>query len=300
MFTGIFYGLLAAFLQSASYIFSRHFMARHANPVHLLIYSQACMGVFSLLLLPFVMRGELLSRSDYIFPIIICSLAFVFGQLCFFKVIKEIEASVASSLLGLKILMLAILSVAFLNAKISLIQWLALSVCMIAAMMMNGSSKKMNWRAAGWLFLTCLGYAVSDLYIRRIIETMPGPSFVQRVLLGAALSYLLLGILSIPALFMIKRSGSALKCAIPFAICWYLAMIFLFACFAVIGPLFGNIIQSTRGLISIGFGVLIARMGHHHLESVTGRRLFWYRLAAALLMFAAIVTYTLTQNAGQH
>lgn len=49
------------------------------------------------------------------------------------------------------------------------------------------------------------------------------------------------------------------------------AMFFLFGCFGTIGVVYGNILQSLRGVISILVGFLIARMGFVSLEEKVGR-----------------------------
>jgi hypothetical protein len=80
---------------------------------------------------------------------------------------------------------------------------------------------------------------------------------------------------------------------LPFAGSWYAGMACLFGCFATVGALFGNILQSTRGLVSIGLAVVISRLGHVHLEARHGKGVFLHRAAAAALMLLAIVLYLL-------
>jgi hypothetical protein len=80
--------------------------------------------------------------------------------------------------------------------------------------------------------------------------------------------------------------------ALPYAAFWFLAMVLLFECFLRIGVVFGNIVQSMRGLISIGLGVWVASMGWTHIESHMPRRVFWKRVIAALLMLGAVALYS--------
>ena len=61
----------------------------------------------------------------------------------------------------------------------------------------------------------------------------------------------------------------------------------------LVGPLLGNILQSTRGLISILLGSLFAYLGHFHIESEISRREFFGRLGAGVLMTAAVSLYVL-------
>ena len=55
MITGIASGLISAFLQSGSYVFSRWYINRHKSPFELLIFSQLAMGIFGVLTLPAVL-----------------------------------------------------------------------------------------------------------------------------------------------------------------------------------------------------------------------------------------------------
>ena len=76
--------------------------------------------------------------------------------------------------------------------------------------------------------------------------------------------------------------------ALPFAATWLLSMVFLYACFAFVGPVFGNILQSTRGIISIVLGAGLARLGLEHLEQKVSRPVLRQRIGAAILMCAAV------------
>ncbi|MEM6507538.1 MAG: hypothetical protein AAF711_19030, partial [Planctomycetota bacterium] len=53
----------------------------------------------------------------------------------------------------------------------------------------------------------------------------------------------------------------------------------------------GNILQSTRGLMSILLGVLIAKLGHHHIESHAPLKVVIQRAIAAAMMIGAIALY---------
>ena len=67
----------------------------------------------------------------------------------------------------------------------------------------------------------------------------------------------------------------------------------LYICFGLIGVVFGNIVQSTRGLFSIVIGASLAHAGWHGLETQVDRRTLTRRLLAAALMTAAIALYVI-------
>jgi hypothetical protein len=79
--------------------------------------------------------------------------------------------------------------------------------------------------------------------------------------------------------------------AVPHALTWLSSMVLFYCMVAIIGVVFSVIVQSTRGVISVGLGAIIARWGFLHLEHHVDRKTFWKRMAAAILMTAAIALY---------
>jgi hypothetical protein len=65
-------------------------------------------------------------------------------------------------------------------------------------------------------------------------------------------------------------------------------MILLYVCFGIIGPVYGNVIQSTRGLMSVALGAWLAHLGFRRLETRVSRRTLVLRFLAAGLMCVAI------------
>ena len=84
-----------------------------------------------------------------------------------------------------------------------------------------------------------------------------------------------------------------LRWAAPYAAVWFVAMAALYACFALCGIVLGNIVQNTRGLLSIALGWLVARAGRTDLEERVSRAVLARRVAAAALLLAAVALYAL-------
>jgi hypothetical protein len=71
-------------------------------------------------------------------------------------------------------------------------------------------------------------------------------------------------------------------------------MVFLYACFALVGVVLGNIVQSTRGLISILIAPVMARSDDFgHLETAHPPHAVARRAAVAVLMTGAVALYVL-------
>jgi hypothetical protein len=293
---GIVYGLACATAQSASYIFSRRFVLAHrGGPLRLFAISHVIMGIVSagalLLLWPANMPGW----GRLVPPVAAMAGFYLIGQLSFFFVIRYVEASRISPLLGIKILVLAAIYVVVLQRGLSSWQWLAVVMGAAAALVLGGSGKLLPWQAAVGILLTCVTYCVSDLNIDvtvNVVREATQLSISRSALISAAVCYVLCGAVGLALLPWVGRGNPRHWLdACPFAACWLGAMVLFFACIGQVGPLYGNILQSTRGLISILMGAVLARMGLIHLERRTTRGVFVQRLVAGGLMVAAIALF---------
>jgi len=67
----------------------------------------------------------------------------------------------------------------------------------------------------------------------------------------------------------------------------------LFASFAVIGIVNGTIVQSSRGLIAVVLGWLVARAGFERIEEKVPHMIFIKRVVSAVLIILAMVLFNL-------
>ena len=107
--------------------------------------------------------------------------------------------------------------------------------------------------------------------------------------------YAVLGILTLPLLARFRWSTRQFVKAAPFAVSWYLSQVALFVCFGLLGTVFGNVIQASRGLISIALGILLLHYGFGRLDARISRAMWLRRAAAAILMAAGIILYSLAK-----
>ena len=80
--------------------------------------------------------------------------------------------------------------------------------------------------------------------------------------------------------------------ALPFSLLWLGSQMTLLICFGLIGPVFGNVIQSSRGLFSVIFGVVVCRLGVYVMEKSASGKLWLRRALAALLMIGGIACFS--------
>jgi drug/metabolite transporter (DMT)-like permease len=313
MLIGIVTGLSAAFCQSLCYLSARHYVQRRPDAKgasnELLVLSHVWMGIFSLIILPFCLPNSWNILLAVAQPLVISTIMYLAGQFCLTLSLKHVEASRVSPLLGFKIVVLAAIA-AFLPQPhlpgtpdipigLTWMQWLAVALCITAAIALSYSGSRLRPRAMFIIAGACIGYSLSDWNITLlVVGTAKFCSPAAAPLLATALSYLFCGLIALLFLpGMGTRNPRAWRDAIPFSILWFLAMIFLFICFGLISTLAGNILQSTRGLISILLGSLFVYWGHHHIEPLHAKGVFIRRLAAGVLMFLAVTLYVIRQPA---
>jgi drug/metabolite transporter (DMT)-like permease len=292
---GVALGLCAAVSQSASYLFSRRFVTRHAaGTYHLLVLSHLIIGVLSLAALPFLwpqrtppLRALFLYAGG-------SALFYIAGQTFLLLALRKAEASRLAPLLGLKVFILAAISVAALGAVLRPAQWLAVGMSVAAALLLSRVGGPLSPASIGGALGACAGYSLSDIHVQLLVDHLRHLGLLRATLLGVACTYLLCAAAALAAFLAHPRyTRTQWLDAAPYALSWFAAMVFLFACFGTIGVVFGNIVQSSRGLISIGLGAVIARLGMLHLETRAGPGLLARRIGAALLMTAAIVVFYL-------
>ena len=289
---GIFSALLTAIIQPLAYLCSRLFFLRGGRAIELSVYSQLLMGGVSLFLLLFFLPllhfdWQLLSRS------MACALSILLAQLCYFWAIRVVEASRLASMLGFKLVFLVFLNMLFFRQGITLWHWLAVSLCIIAGLVMNYSGLRLSLKALLAIIVCCFFLACSDIADYRLVLVIPSDNVLLRGLLASILCYGCLGLLTLPALCFLRLQRTKLLAAVPYSAAWMSAMFTFYLSVGLLGPVFTSIIQSSRGLVSVLLGALVAWLGHSGMESKASPRVWLGRLAAALMIIAAVTIFTL-------
>ena len=296
------FGLLAATCQSLCYVFTRIFVTKPGNNSRVLFgLSHAWMGLFALIVLPFCYSAKSVEAGHFIWPLLGAAVFYLLGQVCLFQSIRFTDASRVSPLLGLKILILAFIAAVFFHETVTPWQWVAVVLCVMAALMLNRSGGSIPWQALVIILGACLWYSFSDLSIVKLNGALAPDREFKGILLGASLCYMVTGVVGLGIVWRggpAQRSADKWKSAFPVALTWFLAMLFLFVCFGFIGAVFGNIVQAMRGPISIVIGMLVARLGHVHLEQRIPPGVLLRRIVASVLMVVAFALYVLNKPLG--
>lgn len=303
---GIMLALAAALAQSTAYILSRVFVVGRPNGSNqLLIISHLLQGLAGVALVLIFWPEHPPPFADYAWPLAGDAFFYMVGQAGLFYALKHTQASRVAPLLAMKVVLLAILAAVFLNQSIAPQQWAAVVLAVGAAFVLNYSGGGIPRLALLGVAMAVVGYSLSDTCIKLFLDIFApaygdaaevGPR-LKAGMLGVGMAYVICG--AVAALFLPwagSRSWRTWVATMPFAGTWLLSMFLLYGSFATAGIVLANIVQSTRGIMSVVLGVLLASWGLLHLETHVSRGVLARRLGAAVLMCLAIALYVLGAN----
>jgi len=290
---GIAVGLSAAAVQSASYIFSRRFtLPPQRSALRLLAVSHLWMGLLSAVLLIPLWDPTLRQWDRYLVPATGASGFYLVGQVALFVALRRSDASRISPLLGLKVIVVALFAVAWQqDGYLTPWQWGAVGLSGAAAFALNYTGGSLPARTVFAMAVTVTMYALSDLYIVKLIDVFGPRQFINSAR-AACVCYLLCGAAGAMMLpWTTHGDRTDWSAALPFTLTWFASMFLFFWCLALSGVVMGNIVLSTRGMFSIGLGMLLAWRGHEHLERKASVGIHARRILAAGAMIGAIAIY---------
>jgi len=305
---GVVSGLAAAFFSAVSYLVSRHYglgqraMGRKGAALRLLAVSHLLMAAVCIPLTWAAWPATSPPVRLFAAPLALSVGLYLLGQSSLFAALKRVEASRIAPLLGLKIVMLAVIVSFVLGHVLDTRQWLAVALSVAAAVMLQAGRGAVPAQAFGFVLSCCLCFAIADIYIIRLIDglqagAMTSSAVISRLHAGGlamTLTYGLCGLLFVPLVVGLRPyTRTDWVAASQYASAWLLSMVGLYCCFGLVGVVFGNILQSTRGVMSVAIGAALAHLGWHELEQRVDRATLLRRLAAALLMTAAIALYVI-------
>lgn len=295
---GVTAGLAAAAASAVSYLLSRHYAIRTGRPgLRLLVLAHVVMGC-ACLPLAWLLAPPAMPRPGIWLPACLGSVgSYLLGQAAVFAALRRADASRVSPLLGLKVAMLAVVVGGVVGTPLDAGQWLAVGLSVAAAVLLRAAGSPLRPLVLALVAAACLAFAVSDLFIVALIDafepllttTAPGGARLHAGGLAMAVTYVVCGMAALP---LIPRRPLPDRqdwlAAGQYATAWLAGMVGLYACFGLVGVVLGNILQSTRGLMSVALGAVFAALGWHDLEEPVDRFTLAKRIAAGLLMTAAI------------
>ncbi|MFM8415439.1 MAG: hypothetical protein ACKOCX_12030 [Planctomycetota bacterium] len=304
---GIAAGLFSGACMSFSYLLSRHHAlaqpaAERPNAaLGLLLRTHVVMGLVAAPSAAILCAGKLPALASIGGPLAGAAGCYLLGNAVFFGLLRQVESSRLTPFLGLKVFFIALIVAVFFSQPLSANQWLAVTLSVAATALLQGTAGGLSRGVLACVLLVCLLFALADLSIVLLIDQLEGGEGGVRgrlpaAVLGMLLTYVVCGLAcAVPLLggrFRPATSG-AWRAAVAYAATWLLAMVGLYICFGLVGAVFGNVVQSTRGIMSVVIGATLAHLGWHELEQRVDRATLLRRIGAAGLMTAAIAVYVL-------
>ena len=298
---GVAAGLVAAAASAVSYLITRHHGRRsRGGGLRMLVLAHVLMGAACLPLAWLLRPAEMPPAARWLPPLVGSTGFYLAGQAAVLAALRRMHASRLAPLLGLKIAMLAVF-VSFLPREgLDIRQWIAVALSVAAAAMLQRGGGGTPRAAFAIVLAACAAFALSDLCIVSLIDGLHGPpatpddgaTRLRAAALAMAVTYVLCGGIAVAFL---PRVGSwspvDWSAAAQYGVAWLGGMVALYTCFGLVGAVFGNILQSTRGVIAVVLGAILAHAGWNDLEERVDGGTLARRTVAALLMTAAIALY---------
>ena len=222
------------------------------------------------------------------------ALLFLSGQVWTFVSLGRGDVSVATPVLGLKILLVAVFSAVFLTQPLTLAMWISAALATGGVVLLNLSGRQKNAPknphtsftiiTAG---LAALSYAAFDVLIQKWSPDWGLGRFLPLTIgLVGVYSLALIPLFEKPLRDLPRSAKKTLGGAAFFMTLQALIFVFTIAYFQNAAA--ANVIYSVRGLLSIA---AVWLLGHWfgNQEKQGGAAAFAPRVAGAVLMFAAVV-----------
>ena len=140
--------------------------------------------------------------------------------------------------------------------------------------------------------MTLVCYSLTDLSETAMVHLADQGNVVKAGITITLFCYTVLGICSLPFVVKAQWNWKMQKDSASFAVIWLGSQMTLLICFGILGPVFGNVIQSIRGLFSVLLGVLVCYFGVSGVENKVSATMWLRRGLAALLMLISIVCFS--------
>ncbi|MCJ8332341.1 MAG: DMT family transporter [Lentisphaeria bacterium] len=275
----------------------RSYKEKHASSTFkFFVYTHVIMGLICGIILPFIWTDKVPPFASFRWHLFFVCGTFLLGQLCMINALKSEDSSKISPLLSFKILILVCISLLFLGKSYSPGQYCAVAFCFGSGLLLNKISGELGFKAMMLTLGACLFFTLSDIAIPKFAKLVSDLPVIHNLFFTTIISYVCCGVLVLPFLFISGKGTKQLwKDAIPYSLTWLPAMLCLFASLIFLGPVYANIVQSSRGVIAILIGGLLATWGYTHLETKTSNTVLIKRVVAAIMISLAVIGFNLFQ-----
>jgi uncharacterized membrane protein len=282
----LFLPLIAALSYAFGALVIKRALERGAGIASMTLFGNVALAVA---FLPFAWLGPASFWPDPLWPALVYGLLVAVGNLAVFAALIAGDVSVATPILGSKVVVVALLAALVLGQKLGPATWAAVALCLLALLLLRPRIPGRR-RALGLSLLASLVaatfFAGADIIVQRF-----APHLGFTGLMPAAL--LVCGLVSLPLLPFCIRERHALRRAARPALLGALLNagqgVLLSAAIALYHDATAtNIIYASRGVFSV---LLVIAVGHWfgNRERHLGRRELGLRVVGAALILVAVM-----------
>lgn len=259
---------------------------RGLGPWRITFVSNVTMGV---LFTPLLLLGGTFGPGWHPAQPMLTGLLFFGGQICTFLALDRGDASVATPVLGAKVLFVTLFTAAVGTQAIPPAWWAGAALCTLALALLGSGPRRHRGRtlpAAGYALAAAAFFALTDVLVQRWVPLWGPGRFIPAMF----------GCVALLSPILIPQFRNPLREVGPGALPWLVLGAVLIAAqalgMALTLGLYGhaplvNILYSTRGIWTIGL-VVVAGSWLGNNERHLGRSVLAIRTAGALLLLAAV------------
>lgn len=285
----VWFTLAASLLHAFSFAYSKQFLVHSQNRIKLAFYSQYAVGLFGMLLLPFVGLGNFI---DNIGLILTMGTFVMIGQVAYLNALRHGDASFVVPMLGLKMFVVAAMSAALFGETYGPMVYLGAIGVFVSLFFLNDGKLRGSSRALMFVLICCTMFGAADVTVLALLRN--GINGFQI----AAYVFAIPTIVMMPLSPLLFKNDWQVTPALGKTLSIY-ALIHVFGVVLIMLAFVEsqqvtiiNILQSSRGLMSIGVIYLMARIGFSEIETMTPRQLA-IRSFGGALMFASLAVAVL-------
>jgi drug/metabolite transporter (DMT)-like permease len=279
--------LIGAVVYTVAAILFKKLLDNGANLWYINFLSNIVTGIF---MVPVYFMGHHTSGPIPYVPALFISIFFIAGQAFSLIALKSGDVSVATPLLGTKVLMVALFTIILLKIPVPALWWIASFLAVVALLLLRGKdekSKRSFVPTVIFSLLCALGFALSDIYIQKWAPVY-GPDRLVFIV------FIMVAVLSFGFIPFFRKTKLLFESPVSF---WLALSIICIALQSVLVAIalsrFGNatavnIAFSSRGMWSVVFIWLFGRLIGNN-EHMLGRKIFWQRLAGSACILLAII-----------
>jgi drug/metabolite transporter (DMT)-like permease len=283
----LFYPMAGAFLYTLAMLCIKRALAEGAGPWRVKFICNLTMG---LTYLPILFWAEQPWSTLAWAPVALCGFTFLVGQIFTFLALHRGDVSVATPLLGTKVLFVAVLTVLLIGDTVPWPWWLGAFLVVAAIFLLRGDTaldRKRLLPSIGYSLISAFAFALTDVMLQKWVQHGGFGLFVPMMFgLMALFSFAFVPFFHEPLTRMPKKIWVWL---LPGAILLAINALCMAYTISVYGhATAANIVYSSRGLWSV---VLVWILGHWFAneERHAGLKVMRQRLLGASLLIVAII-----------